>query len=36
MPPLITFDEAMELGGISERDEIAELVARAWEVRRDR
>ena len=36
MPPLITFDEALELAGISGRDEIAELVERAWEVRRER
>src|SRR5213593_2869471 len=36
MPPLITFDEAIELAEISERDEIAELVERAWEVRRER
>jgi biotin synthase len=36
MPPLITFDEAMELAGISAHPEIAELVERAWEVRRER
>ena len=36
MPPLIPFDEAMELADISERDEIAALVERAWEVRRER
>src|SRR5256885_7516321 len=36
MPPLITLDEAMELARISERDEIARLVERAWEVRRER
>ncbi len=36
MPPLITFDEAIGLGEISERDEIATLVERAWEVRRER
>src|SRR6184192_601803 len=36
MPPLITFDEAMELARISERDGITRLVERAWEVRRER
>jgi biotin synthase len=36
MPPLVTFEEALALGGISDRDEIAALVERAWEVRRDR
>ncbi|HYU61588.1 MAG TPA: biotin synthase BioB [Solirubrobacterales bacterium] len=36
MPPLITFDEALELGGITDRDRIADLVERAWEVRRER
>jgi biotin synthase len=36
MPPLITFDEAMELAAISTRDEITALVERAWEVRRER
>ena len=36
MPPLVTFDEALALGEISDRDEIATLVERAWEVRRDR
>jgi biotin synthase len=36
MPPLLTFDEALALGQLSDRDEIAELVERAWEVRRDR
>ena len=36
MPPLVTFDEALALGAISDRDEIAALVERAWEVRRDR
>ena len=36
MPPLITFDEALDLGGMSERDEISDLVERAWEVRRER
>ncbi len=36
MPPLITFDEAIGLGEVSERDEIATIVERAWEVRRER
>ncbi|HET8592358.1 MAG TPA: biotin synthase BioB [Solirubrobacterales bacterium] len=36
MPPLISFEEALELGALSERDEIGALVERAWEVRRDR
>src|SRR6186713_1082968 len=36
MSSLITFDEAMELAGISERDEITRLVERAWEVRTER
>src|SRR5919201_1423866 len=36
MPPLITFDEAIELAEISEREEITELVERAWAVRRER
>jgi biotin synthase len=33
---LIGFDEALELGAISDRDEIAALVERAWAVRRER
>src|SRR6476469_961775 len=36
MSSLITFDEAMELAGISERDAIPALVERAWEVRTER
>ncbi len=36
MPPLITFEQALELGGIQGQDEITELVERAWEVRRAR
>src|SRR5438876_771013 len=35
MPPLISFDEAMELGRISTQAEIMALVERAWEVRRE-
>jgi biotin synthase len=36
MPPLITFDEALELGAITDRSEIEALVERAWAVRRER
>src|SRR5215213_882769 len=36
MPPLITFDEALELAAISSREEIAALVERAWAVRTER
>jgi len=36
MPPLITFEEALELGGIEDRGGITELVERAWQVRRER
>src|SRR5436309_5653526 len=36
MPPLISFDEALELGGLTGHDEIGALVERAWEVRRER
>jgi biotin synthase len=36
VPPLITFEEAMDLAAISTREEIAELVERAWQVRTDR
>ncbi|HMC06889.1 MAG TPA: biotin synthase BioB [Solirubrobacterales bacterium] len=36
MPPLITFDEAMDLAATSTREEITALVERAWEVRTDR
>jgi biotin synthase len=35
MSSLITFDEAMRLGALSERDEVTALVERAWEVRRE-
>src|SRR3954447_22281275 len=35
MAPLITFDEAMRLGALADRDEIGALVERAWEVRRE-
>src|SRR6476661_1262296 len=33
--PLITFDEALALGGLTGREEIGEIVERAWKVRRD-
>jgi biotin synthase len=36
MPPLIGFEEALELGAITDRDEIGRLVERAWAVRRER
>ena len=36
VPPLITFDEALELGELESHDEIAALVERAWAVRRER
>src|SRR5438045_9258780 len=36
MPPLISFDEALELGGLTGHDEIGALVERAWQVRRER
>jgi biotin synthase len=36
MASLISFEEALELSEISEHDEIAELVERAWAVRRER
>jgi biotin synthase len=36
MPSLISFEEALELGAITDRDEIMALVERAWEVRTER
>ncbi len=36
MPPLISFDEALELGALTAHDEIGDLVERAWEVRTER
>jgi biotin synthase len=36
MPPLITFDEALELGALSDHDEIGALIERAWEARTER
>jgi biotin synthase len=36
VPPLITFDEALEFGELRDRDEIGELVERAWTVRNER
>ena len=35
MPPLITFDEALRLGELTDRDEIMALIERAWRVRRE-
>jgi biotin synthase len=36
MPPLVSFDEALGLAEISDHDEIADLVERAWQVRTER
>ena len=36
MPSLIGFDEALELGALTDHDKIGALVERAWEVRQDR
>jgi biotin synthase len=36
MPPLITLDEALELGALTDHDEIGDLVERAWQVRTER
>src|ERR671910_1224958 len=36
MAPLISFDEALELGALTDHEEIGELVERAWQVRTDR
>ncbi|MET0731185.1 MAG: biotin synthase BioB [Solirubrobacterales bacterium] len=36
MAPLISFDEALALGELTDHDEIGELVERAWEVRSER
>ncbi len=36
MPPLISFEEALELGALEDRDAIADLVERAWQVRTER
>jgi biotin synthase len=35
MPPLITFDEAVELGELTSHEDIERLVELAWQVRRD-
>ncbi len=35
MPPLITFEEALALGELTDRQEIGALVERAWAVRRE-
>ncbi len=36
MPPLISFEEALELGELSDREDISTLVERAWQVRSER
>jgi biotin synthase len=36
MPPLVTFDEALALAEVSEREQIEELIERAWKVRTER
>src|SRR5262245_12506171 len=36
MPPLIEFEEALALSELSDHDEIADLVERAWRVRTER
>jgi biotin synthase len=36
VPPLISFDEALELGALTDHEQIGELVERAWQVRTDR
>jgi biotin synthase len=36
VPPLISFDEALEFGALTNHEEIGALVERAWDVRRDR
>jgi biotin synthase len=36
MPPLVTFDEALELAEITERDQIEALIDRAWKARTER
>jgi biotin synthase len=35
MPPLISFEEALALGELTDREQIGELVERAWAVRRE-
>src|ERR671914_929844 len=36
MPSLVSFEEAIALGDLEDRDRIGDLVERAWRVRRDR
>jgi biotin synthase len=36
MPPLITFDEALEFGALTNHGEIGALIERAWKVRTER
>src|SRR6266516_7356357 len=35
MPPLVSFEEALALGELTDRQEIGALVERAWEVRKE-
>ena len=35
MAPLITFEEALALGGLTDHEEIGDLVERAWQVRQE-
>jgi biotin synthase len=35
MPPLIDFEQALALGELSDRQEIGDLIERAWKVRKD-
>jgi biotin synthase len=35
MPPLISFEEALELGALDDHEQIGVLVERAWQVRRE-
>jgi biotin synthase len=36
MPPLVTFEEALALGALTDQDEIGALIERAWRVRTER
>ena len=36
MPPLISFEEALEMGAVTDHDSIMEIVERAWTVRTER
>jgi hypothetical protein len=35
MPSLVTFDEALELAGLTDHEDIERLVELAWQVRQD-